>query len=74
MTDDLRETDSMERSKNTLELKTARDGPALTNLSHVLEAVMLEAAKERIRMLSRDRTTGSSQSATGRKRREGRDH
>lgn len=56
------ETYSMERNKNRLELKTARDGPVLTNCSHVLEAVMLKAAKERVRMLSRTRTTGISQS------------
>jgi len=47
----------MERNKNTLELKTARDGPAVTNFSHVLEAVMLKAAKESVRMLSSSRTT-----------------
>jgi len=48
----------MERNRNTLELKTASDGPVLTNFSHVLEAVMLKAAKERVRMLSRIRITG----------------
>jgi len=52
-----KKTDSIERNKNTLELKTARDGPALTNFSQVLEAVMLKAAKERVRMLSKSRTT-----------------
>jgi len=55
----------MERNKNTLELKTASDGPVLTNLSHVLEAVMLKAAKERVRMLSRSRTTGITWSERG---------
>ena len=55
----------MERNKNTLELKTVRDGPALTNCSHVLEAVMLKAAKERARMLSRNRTTDTLWSVKG---------
>lgn len=55
--DRLKITHSMERNKNTLELKTARAGPALTYSSHVLEAVMLKAANERVKMLSRSRTT-----------------
>lgn len=49
----------MEMNKNTLELKTARDEPALTYSSHVLEAVMLKAANESIKMLSISRTTTS---------------
>jgi hypothetical protein len=56
-TGNMNKTYSMERNKNTLELKAARDGPALTNFSHVLEAVMLKAAKERAKMLSRSRRT-----------------
>ena len=55
--DKLSNTDSKERNKNRLELKTARDGPTLTYLSHVLEAVMLKAANERVRMLSKSKTT-----------------
>jgi hypothetical protein len=58
--DQSEKTYSMERNKNTLELKTARDGPAATNFSHVLEAVILKAAKDRIKMLSRTRTTDVS--------------
>ena len=54
-----RKTYSIARNKNTLELKTARDGPVLTNFSHVLEAVMLKAAKESVRMLRRSRITDS---------------
>lgn len=64
---ELRKTNSMERNKNTLELKMARDGPTLTNCSHVLEAVTLKAAKERVRMLSRNRTTGVFCSVKGEK-------
>lgn len=47
----------MEMNRNTLELKTASDGPVVTNFSHVLEAVMLKAAKERVKMLSKRRIT-----------------
>ena len=61
-TDESSKTHSIERNKNTLELKTARDGPALTCLSHVLEAVMLKAANERVKMLSRSRTADISRS------------
>lgn len=50
-------TYSKDRNKNTLELKTARDGPALTYFSRVLEAVMLKAANERSKMLSRSKKT-----------------
>ena len=57
MIDESNRAYSIERNRNTLELKTARDGPALTNFSHVLEAVMLKAAKASVRMLSRTRTT-----------------
>ena len=53
-------THSRERNRNRLELKTASDGPLLTNCSHILEAVILKAAKESVRMLSRIRTTGVS--------------
>ena len=66
----LNRTDSMERNKDRLELKTARDGPALTKFSHVLEAVMLKAANERVRMLSRNRTTNILWSIKGPKGRE----
>ena len=58
-------TYSMERNKNTLELKTASDGPVVTNFSHVLEAVMLKAAKERVKMLSRKRVTDTLWSGKG---------
>jgi len=57
---ELKKTDSMEWNKNTLELKMARAGPVLTNFSHLLEAVMLKAAKERVNTLSRSRTTDIS--------------
>jgi hypothetical protein len=50
---------SMEMNKKALELKTARAGPVPTNCSRVLDAVMLKAAKERVRMLSRSATTMS---------------
>ena len=55
----------MERNRHTLELKTASDGPVLTNCSHVLEAVILKAAKESVRMLSRIRITGIFRSESG---------
>lgn len=53
--DESKKTYSREKNKNTLELKTARDEPALTYSSHVLEAVMLKAPKEMIKMLSRSK-------------------
>ena len=62
-----RKAHSMERNRNTLELNTASEGPVLTNFSHVLEAVMLKAAKERVRMLSRIRITGIFRSEIGRR-------
>lgn len=64
----------MERNKNTLELKTARDGPALTYFSHVLEAVILKAAKDRIKALSRTRTTDVSYVGKRAEARKGRSH
>lgn len=72
-TDKSDEAHSVEINKNTLELKTARDVPALTYLSHVLEAVMLKAANERVKMLSRNRTTDISRSEKWPKRRVGKD-
>lgn len=60
--DKLNDTDSKDRKKNRLELKTARDGPTLTYWSHVLEAVMLKAANERVKRLSRTKTTKISRS------------
>jgi hypothetical protein len=66
--DELNKTDSIERNKNRLELKTARDGPTLTYLSHFLEAVTLKAANERVKMLSRSRTTEISRSEKDRNR------
>lgn len=60
-----KKTHSMEMNKKRLELKTARAGPVLTNCSHNLEAVILKAAKERVRVLSRSRTTASSPSVKG---------
>jgi len=60
----------MERNRNAVELKMAIEGPVLTNFSHVLEAVMLKAAKERVRMLSRIRITGVFWSETGQKQEE----
>jgi hypothetical protein len=59
------ETYSMETNRNTLELKAARDGPKPTNFPHVLEAVMLKAAKEMIRTFSRSRRTVGFRSARG---------
>lgn len=59
-----KKANSMERNKNTLEFNTARDGPALTNFPPVLEAVMLKAPKERIKMFSTNRTTDASWSVT----------
>lgn len=64
----------MEMNKNTLELKTARDGPALTYLPHVLEAVMLKAANEIIKILSRSRTTDILQVRTRAERKGGTDY
>lgn len=51
---------SIERKRNTLELKTARDGPAPTKSSHVLEAVILKAANEMIKTLSRSSRTNTT--------------
>jgi len=62
---ELMKTHSMEWNKNTLALKTARAGPVLTNFPHVLEAVMLKAAKERANTLNRSRTTDTSWSEKG---------
>lgn len=68
MVGETKKTYSMKRNKNTLELKTASDGPVVTNPSHVLETVILEAAKERIKTLSRRRITDAFWSARGRNR------
>lgn len=67
MFSETRRTYSMERNRNALELKTTSDGPVLTNFSQVLEAVMLNAAKERVRMLSRIRITSVLRSESGQK-------
>lgn len=57
----------MERNKNRLELKTASDGPVPTKSSRLREAVMFNAANERIRMLSSISTTDMFWSESGSK-------